>query len=33
VLRFDWDDISQRTLGIYRSLAEPARRKEGAPRG
>ncbi len=33
VLRFDWDDIAQRTLGIYRALAEPARRKEGAPRG
>jgi glycogen(starch) synthase len=33
VLRFDWDDIAQRTRGIYGGLAEPARREEGAGRG
>ncbi|MCW2969870.1 MAG: glycosyl transferase group 1 [Solirubrobacterales bacterium] len=32
VLRFDWDDIAQRTCGIYDELAEPAAR-EGAGRG
>ena len=32
VLRFDWDDIAQRTRGIYDELAEPAAR-EGAGRG
>src|SRR5271169_2240763 len=33
VLRFDWDDIALRTRGIYRALAKPALRKEGAPGG
>jgi glycogen synthase len=41
VLRFDWDDIAQRTRGIYRELAEPAQsgmhelapREEGIRRG
>jgi glycogen synthase len=33
VLRFDWDDIAQRTCGIYRALGELSQRKEGAPRG
>jgi glycogen(starch) synthase len=41
VLRFDWDDIAQRTRAIYSELAEPAdsefddpaRRGEEAPRG
>ena len=32
VLRFDWDDIAQRTLGIYHELADLAPR-EGARRG
>jgi glycogen(starch) synthase len=32
VLRFDWDDIAERTCGIYDELAEPAAR-EGAQRG
>jgi glycogen(starch) synthase len=31
VLRFDWDDIAQRTLGIYDELAALAPR--GAGRG
>jgi glycogen synthase len=29
VLRFDWDDIAQRTRAIYRELGEPALRGEG----
>jgi glycogen(starch) synthase len=41
VLRFDWDDIAERTRGIYSELGELARsdldrlasRKEGVPRG
>ncbi|MGO9489723.1 MAG: glycosyltransferase family 4 protein [Solirubrobacteraceae bacterium] len=33
VLRFDWDDIAQRTRGIYSALGEPALRKEGAQGG
>ena len=33
VLRFDWDDIAQRTGDIYRGLAELAPQEEGAPRG
>jgi glycogen synthase len=33
VLRFDWDDIAQRTRGIYRELGELAPREEGAQRG
>jgi glycogen(starch) synthase len=33
VLRFDWDDIAQRTCGIYRALGEMSPRQEGAPRG
>jgi glycogen synthase len=33
VLRFDWDDIAQRTRGIYRALGEMSPRREGAPRG
>ncbi len=33
VLRFDWDDIAQRTCGIYRALGEMSPREEGAPRG
>jgi glycogen(starch) synthase len=32
VLRFDWDDIAERTRGIYDELAELAPR-EGARRG
>jgi hypothetical protein len=28
VLRFDWDDIAQRTRGIYDSLRELAPREE-----
>ncbi len=32
VLRFDWDDIAQRTRAIYDGVARPAAR-EGAPRG
>jgi glycogen synthase len=32
VLRFDWDDIAQRTRGIYDGLGEPVTR-EGARRG
>jgi hypothetical protein len=31
VLRFDWDDIAQRTRGIYDELAVPASR--GVRRG
>jgi glycogen(starch) synthase len=34
VLRFDWDDIAQRTRGIYETLAATAaREREGMPRG
>jgi glycogen(starch) synthase len=33
VLRFDWDDIAQRTRGIYARLAKLAPREEGARRG
>jgi glycogen(starch) synthase len=33
VLRFDWDDIAQRTRGIYGELRELTPRKEGVPRG
>jgi glycogen(starch) synthase len=33
VLRFDWDDIAQRTRGIYGQLGKLARREEGARRG
>ncbi len=33
VLRFDWDDIAQRTRAIYRELGKLAPREEGAPRG
>ncbi len=33
VLRFDWDDIAQRTRGTYRELRELTPRKEGASRG
>ena len=32
VLSFDWDDIAQRTRGIYDELGRPAAR-EGAGRG
>jgi len=32
VLRFDWDDVAQRTRGIYGELAELAPREEGARR-
>jgi glycogen(starch) synthase len=33
VLRFDWDDIAQRTLAIYGELRElAAREEEGVPR-
>jgi glycogen(starch) synthase len=32
VLRFDWDDIAQRTRGIYDALAEKASRAAKAPR-
>jgi len=33
VLRFDWDDIAQRTRVTYRELRELTPRKEGASRG
>jgi glycosyltransferase involved in cell wall biosynthesis len=33
VLRFDWDDIAQRTRGIYRAVGELAPREEGVSRG
>jgi glycogen(starch) synthase len=33
VLRFDWDDIGQRTRAIYSELCALAPRKEGAQRG
>jgi len=33
VLRFDWEDIAQRTRGVYRALAELRPHEEGAPRG
>jgi glycogen synthase len=33
VLRFDWDDIAQRTREIYRALDELAPRQEGVQRG
>jgi glycogen synthase len=33
VLRFDWDDIAQRTRGIYGQLGKLARSEEGARRG
>jgi glycogen(starch) synthase len=33
VLRFDWDDIAQRTRGIYSELRELTPREEGVPRG
>ena len=33
VLRFDWDDIAQRTRGIYGELRELTPREEGARRG
>ncbi len=33
VLRFDWDDIAQRTRGIYSELRELRPREEGVPRG
>jgi glycogen synthase len=33
VLRFDWDDIAQRTRGIYSQLGKLAPREEGARRG
>jgi glycogen(starch) synthase len=33
VLRFDWDDIAQRTRGIYSQLGKLARSEEGARRG
>jgi glycogen synthase len=33
VLRFDWDDIAQRTRGIYGELRELMPREEGAGRG
>jgi glycogen(starch) synthase len=33
VLRFDWDDIAQRTSSVYRQLGKLARREEGARRG
>ena len=32
VLRFDWDDVAQRTRGIYGELAELAPREEGVRR-
>jgi glycogen(starch) synthase len=32
VLRFDWDDVAQRTRGIYGELAELALREEGVRR-
>jgi glycogen(starch) synthase len=33
VLRFDWDDIAQRTRGVYRQLGKLARSEEGVRRG
>jgi glycogen synthase len=33
VLSFDWDDIAQRTRGIYRELGKPAERREGVTGG
>jgi hypothetical protein len=33
VLRFDWDDIAQRTREIYRALGELAPQEEGVQRG
>jgi glycogen(starch) synthase len=33
VLSFDWDDIAQRTRGIYSELRELTPREEGVPRG
>ena len=33
VLRFDWDDIAQRTRGIYGELVSLAPREEGVRRG
>jgi glycogen(starch) synthase len=33
VLLFDWDDIAQRTRGIYSELRELTPREEGVPRG
>jgi glycogen(starch) synthase len=33
VLSFDWDDIAQRTMGIYSELRELTPREEGVPRG
>ena len=33
VLRFDWDDIAQRTRSIYAQLGKLARSEEGARRG
>jgi glycogen synthase len=33
VLSFDWDDIAQRTRGIYGELRELTPREEGARRG
>jgi glycogen(starch) synthase len=33
VLRFDWDDIAQRTSSVYRELGKLAPREEGARRG
>jgi glycogen(starch) synthase len=33
VLRFDWDDIAQRTRGIYRQVGKLAPSEEGARRG
>ena len=33
VLRFDWDDIAQRTRGIYSELRELTPREEGVRRG
>jgi glycogen synthase len=33
VLRFDWDDIAQRTRGIYSELGELVGREQGAQRG
>jgi glycogen(starch) synthase len=32
VLRFDWDDIAQRTRGVYDQLAELRRRRHGGAR-
>jgi glycogen(starch) synthase len=33
VLRFDWDEIAQRTRGIYSEMSESLARQEGARRG